>query len=115
MRLFGRLAAWWDEFFFLPVDVPFVDAFRIAYAALLLVDCVGYLPFVNMWWGAEGAVPFDVARSLIDPDTLTIFTWLPRNDTFLWFASLITMVWIGGWMPSRKRIRNVDCGSDPHW
>ena len=87
MRLFGRLAAWWDEFFFLPVDVPFVDAFRIAYAALLLVDCVGYLPFVNMWWGAEGAVPFDVARSLIDPDTLTIFTWLPRNDTFLWFAS----------------------------
>ena len=62
----------------------FVDAFRIAYAAILFVDCAGYLPFVNMWWGTEGAVPFDVARTLIDPDTLTIFTWLPRSDALLW-------------------------------
>ena len=80
----GRLAAWWDEFFFLPVDVRFADAFRIAYAALLFLDCAGYLPFVNMWWGEQGAIPFDVARTLIDPDTFTIFTWLPRNDTLLW-------------------------------
>lgn len=84
MSLSGRLAARWDEFFFRPVDVRFVDAFRIAYAAILLVDCIGYIPFVSMWWGVEGAVPFDIARSLADSDTLTIFTWLPRSDALLW-------------------------------
>ena len=41
MSPFGRLAAWWDEFFFRPVDVRFADAFRIAYAALLFLDCAG--------------------------------------------------------------------------
>lgn len=84
MTLIKRLAARWDDFFFRPIDVRFVDAFRIAYAAILFVDCAGYLPFVDMWWGTEGAVPFDVARTLIDPDTLTIFTWLPRSDSLLW-------------------------------
>jgi len=84
VNLSRRLADRWEEFFFRPVDARFVDAFRIAYAAILLVDCVGYLPFVNMWWGVEGVVPFDVARTLIDADTLTIFTWLPQSDVLLW-------------------------------
>jgi hypothetical protein len=89
MTPLGRLAARWDDFFFRPVDVRFVDVFRIAYAAILFVDCAGYLPFVNMWWGEQGAIPFDVARTLIDPDTLTIFTWLPRSDTLLWVCFAI--------------------------
>lgn len=84
MTLFARLTVRWDEFFFRPVDGRFVDAFRIAYAAILFVDCAGYLPFVNMWWGEQGVIPFDVARTLVDPDTLTIFTWLPRGDALLW-------------------------------
>ena len=41
MTLSGRLAARWDDFFFRPVDVRFVDAFRIVYAAILFVDCAG--------------------------------------------------------------------------
>lgn len=100
MTLFGRLAARWDEFFFRPVDGRFVDAFRIAYAAILFVDCAGYLPFVNVWWGVEGAIPFDVARTLIDPDTLTVFAWLPRGNALLWtcfaiFSAQVTALLVG--------------------
>jgi hypothetical protein len=96
MSLPARAAAAWDAFFFRPVDARFVDGFRIGYAALLLVNCLVYLPFVETWWGSEGVLPFEVARRLSDPDTLTIFTWLPKDDVTLWICfSLFTLQVVG--------------------
>lgn len=90
-RVDSEMSAW-ERFFFRPVDTRFIAAFRIGFAAILLANCLAYLPFAQMWWGASGALPFDVARSLIDPDTLTIFTWLPRGDTTLWVCFTIFLI-----------------------
>ncbi len=84
MSLTARIGRAWDEFFFRPIDVRFVDAFRIGFSAILLINVLAYLPFVSMWWGADAAVPFEIARTLIEPDTLTVFSLLPLSDTVLW-------------------------------
>ncbi len=129
MKLLDRFAASWDEFFFRPIDVRFVDAFRIGYAAILLVNVLAYLPFVSMWWGRQGAVPLEVARTLIDPDTLTIFTWLPQTDAVLWtcyglfllqavlllvgYKSRLQAVCLYVWMTSfQHRLHMINDGED---
>lgn len=89
MKLFDSMAVVWDRFFFRPVDMRFVGAFRIGFAAILLVNCLAYIPFAQMWWGQDAAVPFEIARELIDTDTLTMFTWLPQSDTTLWVCFAI--------------------------
>lgn len=108
MTLVGRAVAAWDAFFFRPVDPRAVDAFRIGYAGLLLVNCLVYLPFVEMWWGREGVLPFEVARNLSDPDTLTLFTWLPTDDLTLWICfGLFTLQVVALLVGYRSRVQAV--------
>ncbi len=79
-----RLAQSWDRFFHQPVDVRVCAAFRIGFGILALINVVGYAPFVEEWFTEAGAVPLGVSRILIDPDTITVFNWLPATGAVVW-------------------------------
>lgn len=80
----GRVAQAWDSFFYQPVDRHAGAAFRIGFALLLLVNSLGYYEHLEMWFGESGVLPFEISRSVIDPDTLTIFALLPATNAVLW-------------------------------
>ena len=76
----------WDRFFFRQVDVRICGAFRIGFAVLLLANSLGYYAYLDQWFGESGVLPFDASRLVVDPDTLTIFAWLPETATTLWIC-----------------------------
>lgn len=71
----------WRSFFFEPRDTLPCDVVRIGYAAVILLTCLLGIPYVRMWYGETGVLPFDLSRELIDPDTWTVFSLLPRTDS----------------------------------
>ena len=83
LRGFGES---WDRFFFRQVDVRICGAFRIGFALLLLANSLGYYAYLDQWFGGSGVLPFDASRLVVDPDTLTIFAWLPEKATTLWIC-----------------------------
>ncbi len=78
--------AMWDAFFHLPIDVRICSAFRIAFSVLLLINVLAYLPYVQEFFAEDGALPYEPSRNLIDPDTLTLFSLLPRTAAVAWIC-----------------------------
>jgi hypothetical protein len=69
----------WDEFFFAPMPLRVCATLRIAFGALMLVNCIVIFAGVDRWFGPEGVLTFEASRRIIDPDTLTIFQWFPHS------------------------------------
>ena len=51
-----------------------------------------------MWFGEQGVMTLQVSREAIDPDTITIFQWLPTTSIVLWACYLLLIVNIVGLM-----------------
>ncbi|GBF81409.1 HTTM domain-containing protein [Aphanothece sacrum] len=90
----------WNIFFHQPINPQICDIIRIFYSFLLLINLLVLLPDLNNWFGENGLLPYSVSREIIDPDTLTIFMWLPKNNDVLWlcygiFVSQIILLLIG--------------------
>ncbi len=73
----------WDNFFYQYNNPKICCVIRIAYSFLLLINALVLLPDLFNWFGENGLLPYDVSREIIDPDTLTIFGFLPREDWVL--------------------------------
>jgi hypothetical protein len=96
----GPLGRWWDGFFFRPVPAYPLGLFRIAFAAVVLLDLVLLLPDAQTWLGDKGTLPVeDVARTT-DGVRINVLTWLPRSDFvvdgFLGFSLLVTLAVLAG-------------------
>lgn len=74
----------WNRFFHEPADPRIVGLLRMLYGTLALAYFGLMAPHVEFFWGEEGILPFDVSRTIIDPDAWTVFTWLPRTHAVLW-------------------------------
>ncbi len=57
---------------------------RIGYAVLLLINVLVWAPDLERWFGEQGALPFAVSRAVVDPDTTTLFAWLPKTNVVMW-------------------------------
>jgi hypothetical protein len=89
-----RIVAAFDRFCFAPIDLRLVGVMRALYAALLLVNVALWGPDLLLWFGESGVMPFEQARSLGDPDTLTLFALLPRTDLTVQVAYALFLVHI---------------------
>lgn len=80
-----QLAALWTQFFFDPVPVYPVALFRMAFAAVLLVDALFILPHLADFLGPRGMAGFDRYRQRSAGKALSLFLLLPP-----------TMGWVRG-------------------
>lgn len=78
----------WNWFFFESADPRLCAVIRVGFGLLLLIVlCVQY-PDVEQWYSSEGWLPYDVSRKVVDPDTGTLFQWLPDDpETVHWCYS----------------------------
>lgn len=95
------LGALWERFFFLPADLSMCGLIRIGYSVLLLINMLVLAPDLEWWFGEQGALPYAVSRAVIDPDTITLFAWLPKTNFVLWTCYSILLAQIvallAGW------------------
>lgn len=96
LRLLVGLEAW----LYAPRDTRVCAAFRIGYAGLLLINVLVWAPDLDLWFSEDGVLPYAASREVADPDTLTLFTLLPRTRFALWcaylaFVSHIALLGIG--------------------
>lgn len=61
---------------------------RIGYALILLINILAWWPFLEIWYGENGLVPLDVSKQIVDPDTITLFEFLPQTSFALWACYL---------------------------
>lgn len=76
-------------FFHRKADLSIFGPIRIGYAALLLINILTWWPDLDMWFGESGVMTLSASRIAIDPDTITIFQWLPTTSTALWTCYFI--------------------------
>ena len=76
-------------FFHRKSDLSVFGPIRIAYAALLLINLLTWWPDLEKWFGESGVMTLAVSQRAIDPDTITIFQWLPTTPTVLWACYFI--------------------------
>lgn len=95
-RTFGikRLCGQWDRFFHEKADLSICGEIRIAYAFLLLVNALVLLPDLEKWFGESGVMPLSASRTIVDPDTVTLFQWLPQTNAVLWTCYTLFLVQI---------------------
>ncbi len=84
-----RLLAAFDRFFFAPRDSRLPDLIRVGVAGLLLVNLLVLGLDLDRWFGENGVLPFAASQRIIDPDTGTLFAWLPHTHFVLWAAYLL--------------------------
>lgn len=76
----SQLVAAWNRFFFQPIPAYSLGAFRIAYAAVLLVILALLLPDVPIWYGEDGVLPAANVGVMLSPPRLSLLTWFPRSE-----------------------------------
>lgn len=96
LRPLASLQAW----LYAPRDTRVCAAFRIGYALLLLINVLLWAPDLDLWLSENGVLPFAASRQVVDPDTLTLFAFLPTTRFALWcsylaFVSHIAFLGIG--------------------
>ena len=76
-------------FFHRKSDLSIFGPIRIAYAALLLINLLTWWPELETWFGENGVLSLQASRIAVDPDTITLFQWLPNTSMALWVCFLI--------------------------
>lgn len=74
------------EFVHAPVDIRSVAAIRIGYASLMLLNVACWWPDLDRWFSETGVLPLEASRRIIDPNCLTLFQVLPKDETTLHIA-----------------------------
>ncbi len=71
-------------FFHRKSNLGILALIRIGYSVILLINILHWWPNLELWFGENGVVPFDVSKQVVDPDTITLFEFLPRSSSVLW-------------------------------
>ena len=80
---------------------------RIGYSVLLLINVLVWVPDLERWFGEQGSLPFAISREVVDPDTITLFAWLPKTNVVLWTCYSVLLAQIvallAGWFARFRR------------
>jgi hypothetical protein len=79
----GSVRRCWNAFFHSAADPRVCALIRIGYAALVLVNLAVLYPYLDEFFGESGVLPYEVSRSINDPDCWTVLGWLPQTSTVL--------------------------------
>jgi vitamin K-dependent gamma-carboxylase-like protein len=94
----ASVAGPWNRFFYAEMDARPLAVMRIAYAVLLLINMLVLAPDLELWFSESGVLPLVASRQIVDPDTWTLFSWLPTSTSVLWacyFVCLAQIVLLG--------------------
>lgn len=70
----------WEEFFYSSMDDSGIGIFRIGYAVLCFLN-ITFLGFdLDLFYTEHGWMPLESSQRIVDPDTFTVFSWLPTTD-----------------------------------
>jgi len=104
----SRLRRGWNWFFFESVDPASCALLRILYGTLLLIMLLVQLPDLEVLYSSQGVLPLEASRHVVDPDTRTIFEWLPDStSTVRWCYSIFlfqTLLLLAGFRPRFQAI-----------
>ncbi len=89
MFVIKKLIDAWNHFFHRHEDLSIFGPIRIAFSILLLINVLLWWPELEKWFGENGVMTFEISKLAIDPDTYTIFQWLPKTTTVLWSCYLL--------------------------
>ena len=89
-----KIADLWNGFFHDPLDTRMFGPIRIAYAVLLLIVFLVLGPDLELWFSESGVMPLSASKAIIDPDTWTLFQWLPATNNFLRACYVVVIVQI---------------------
>lgn len=67
-----------DATLFGPADTRLCAWLRIGFGILATINLGLLAADMELWFGETGAVPYEAGRDSIDPDTLTLFSLLPK-------------------------------------
>jgi len=79
----------WNHFFHRQADLSIFGPIRIAYATLMLINVLAWWPNLEKWFDENGVMTLAVSKMIIDPDTITMFQWLPTTPAVVWTCYLI--------------------------
>ncbi|MFT5468652.1 MAG: hypothetical protein ACI8UO_003763 [Verrucomicrobiales bacterium] len=85
------LTSAWNRFFFDPADPRIYAGFRIGFGVLLLINGAVLAPDWLRWFSDTGVLDRKAGRANIDPQTWSVFTWLPGTAGVLWTCFAIFM------------------------
>lgn len=74
----------WNRFFHDPTDVRICGILRIGYAVVLLANVLVWAPDLERWFAGDGVLPMSASRFLVDPESRTLFEWLPPTPGAVW-------------------------------
>jgi hypothetical protein len=81
------------EFFFhRKANLSIFGPIRIAYATLLLINILAWWPDIETWFCETGVLTLSASRTAIDPDTITIFQWLPATSSVAWTCYILLVI-----------------------
>jgi uncharacterized membrane protein YphA (DoxX/SURF4 family) len=83
---FQFLAGVWYAFFFAPESPVVVCVFRIAFAALLLVDALFTLPEAQLFYGPAGIFSIEDYRRGLGRSRFSLFNYLPASEWTVWLV-----------------------------
>ena len=74
------LGSAWNDFFDAPFDLRWAAGIRIAFAFLVLLNLTVLGLDPGLGFGPDGVMPLGASRTIIDPDSQTVFEWLPDTN-----------------------------------
>ena len=91
LRNFRSLSAAWNRFFFDPADPRTYAYLRIGFGCLLLINGAVLGPDWLRWFSDSGVLDRAAARAIMDPDTWSLFNWIPDSPAVLWACYAVFM------------------------
>src|SRR5262245_24276675 len=88
----ARMAAVWNGFFHVPVDLRGCVLVRITYATLVLMWLSVLYPDLAAWFSEDGFLPLFAARNAMSGGAWTVLAWLPPGDFWLTAAWVIALL-----------------------
>lgn len=82
----------WNGFFHGPVSPRVCAVLRIGFGLLIFINFLVFYPEVDRWFGPNGLLPFEASRTIVDPDTVTIFQWFPESAAFVRACLILLLV-----------------------
>ncbi len=102
-RLWKRIVAGWNTFFFRPFDLRVVCTFRVFYAALMLVNLAILGLDLTYFFGPDGVLPLDASQTIVNRHANTVFAVLPDTNEVIATAYGLTLahtfLLLIGWHP----------------
>lgn len=98
MSRLARAGAAWERFFYARTDDRLGGVLRVLFAVVCGLNMALLGLDLDLFYSEAGVLPYEVGRAIVDPDTWTLFSLLPRGDgavRLAWGVLMLQLVLLG--------------------